>query len=479
MKKLFRSIGLATLAAAFVLYFAAEQVSRSGVSCSVPNTFSNGTTADATQVNANFSALVACFANSAAAGANSDITSLTGLTTPLGPSFGGTRVFYAGTVGGSGNAITLTTTSPTSGYTPSAGFIVIFVPGATNAAGPITVNINGTGALNLYRQIRNSGGVTVSPNFAGGELVGPNTTIAYLLVSTGAYVLGNEVYSVGDIKDVGYIGCPLGWQEADGSVLTAATYPDITNAYGTIWGSSAGGVVMPDFRGTFTAGRDKGGSNRITPAGGNFDGSTVGNTQYRQNWTLTLAQLPVFSQTPTLSGTVTPTLSGSVTPTISGTQTPTLSGTVTPTISGTVTPSLSGSHAFTSSAIAAHLPVGSSAWVSANSGGGSAGVPQTAGSLSDLANGTVSTTVDLTNVAYAVSTINGSSFTNSTINGSSFTVSTVNGSNFHNTAINGNSFTVSTIDLSAFGAVSAVTFGSGASHPIIPNAAIVTKCVKL
>lgn len=58
---------------------------------SLPVTLTNGTTADATQVMSNFSFIVSqANANAAAAGANSDITSINALTTPLSKSQGGT-----------------------------------------------------------------------------------------------------------------------------------------------------------------------------------------------------------------------------------------------------------------------------------------------------------------------------------------------------------------------------------------------------
>ncbi len=56
-----------------------------------PFTLTNGQTADATQVMSNFNNLLNCANNNLAHnGANADITSLTGLTTPLGASEGGT-----------------------------------------------------------------------------------------------------------------------------------------------------------------------------------------------------------------------------------------------------------------------------------------------------------------------------------------------------------------------------------------------------
>lgn len=65
---------------------------QAGVPCTLPFTFANGQIADATQVNANYNALVACLNNAAAAGVNFDITTITGLTTPLSTSQGGTSV---------------------------------------------------------------------------------------------------------------------------------------------------------------------------------------------------------------------------------------------------------------------------------------------------------------------------------------------------------------------------------------------------
>lgn len=59
---------------------------QAGVPCSVPFNLTNGTTADATQVMANYNAILSCLSTSAAAnGSNNDITALNGLTTPLTP----------------------------------------------------------------------------------------------------------------------------------------------------------------------------------------------------------------------------------------------------------------------------------------------------------------------------------------------------------------------------------------------------------
>lgn len=91
----------------------------------LPNTFTNGTTADATQVNANFNQVVTNVnANGAHNGVNSDITELTActqitsLTTPLSPAQGGTGVAAGGSTGlfgvssGTGAVETFTSGAP-------------------------------------------------------------------------------------------------------------------------------------------------------------------------------------------------------------------------------------------------------------------------------------------------------------------------------------------------------------------------------
>lgn len=67
---------------------------------SYPYTFVNGQVIQAPQFNANFASILSCAnANLAHSGANSDITSLIGLTTPLGTPYGGTGLATGGTVG--------------------------------------------------------------------------------------------------------------------------------------------------------------------------------------------------------------------------------------------------------------------------------------------------------------------------------------------------------------------------------------------
>lgn len=116
---------------------------------SFPFTLQNGQTADASQVMSNFNNLLSCADNNLAHnGANSDITSILGLTTPLAVTEGGTPLFTAGTSTGSSTVYTITP-SPT--FTLSTGYRVSFIAGYTNT-GSAVANVNGTGAGTVFKK---------------------------------------------------------------------------------------------------------------------------------------------------------------------------------------------------------------------------------------------------------------------------------------------------------------------------------------
>lgn len=117
---------------------------------SYPYTLTNGQVASATQVMADFNLILNCANNNlAGAGANTNITSLTGLTTPLAPGVGGTPVFIGGSTAGTANAQTLASVTP-SNFLLTQGYMVVFTAGATNT-GATTLNVNGTGVINLQK----------------------------------------------------------------------------------------------------------------------------------------------------------------------------------------------------------------------------------------------------------------------------------------------------------------------------------------
>jgi hypothetical protein len=297
----------------FLLFFLPAPA-QAGVPCSVPFTLTNGSIADATQVMANYNALIACLANAAAAGANSDITSLTGLTAPLTPAFGGTSNYVGGTATGSVNALVLPVVTP-SNFTLVAGNKVVFFPVGNNS-GPTTLNVNGTGVKNVMR-VDPLVGVT---SLGGGEIIGPTGMVEVVYDGT-QYQIRNpaQALPIGAVFDMAGI-CPLGSVEANGSTVSAATFPGLNNVLGMTWGTSSGNVVLPDLRGRATFSRDIGGSGRITVAGGNFDGTVLGAVGGQQSRVVGQANLAAFNLSVTDPGHVhtfgqpvqTTTLTGSV-----------------------------------------------------------------------------------------------------------------------------------------------------------------------
>jgi hypothetical protein len=122
-----------------------------GVPCALPFNLQNGQPADATQVMANYNALVTCLSNAAAAGVNSDITQLTGILVPLTPAAGGAQSFVATTATtGSVNAQVVAATVP-SGFVLTRGYQVLFVAGGTNT-GATTLAVAGGTAIAINKQ---------------------------------------------------------------------------------------------------------------------------------------------------------------------------------------------------------------------------------------------------------------------------------------------------------------------------------------
>ncbi len=154
--------------AALTLSFSVSSGAFATIINALPYNFTNGSLADATQVMANYDEIVTDVnTNGAHNGVNSDITSITGLTTALPPSEGGTVVYTGGTTAGSANAQTLVTVTP-SAFALTAGNIVTGIAGASNTT-TATLATNGTtaktvkytastGLANLYAGAITSGG---------------------------------------------------------------------------------------------------------------------------------------------------------------------------------------------------------------------------------------------------------------------------------------------------------------------------------
>jgi hypothetical protein len=261
--------------------------SKAGITCSLPFNLTNGTTADASQVMANYNALTACMLNNlAASGANNDVTSLSGLTTPLSPAQGGT-VNYVGATASGTNTIVVASTTP-SNFTLTAGNTLSFISSAVGNTGAATLNVNGTGAKAILRAIPN-GSITAS--LVGGEI--PAGAFVQVLYTGGAYMLTFNYApgTPGTVFDYAGTSCPAGSLLANGGSFVTTNFPDLNAVLGSTWGAPG---LLPDFRGRAAFGADSGGSGRITIAGGNFDGTIVGNGGGQQSNVVNKVNLAAF-----------------------------------------------------------------------------------------------------------------------------------------------------------------------------------------
>lgn len=132
---------------------------------SLPFTLINGQTADATQVMANFNTIVSSVnASAAASGANSDITALLGLSTPIGTAEGGTGQ---------------TSLAAAKIVTASGAFTIGDVPKVADTAGVTQVDGYGVGtaASNLVQLDANA----ALPAVAGNTLTKLPAAVGYAL----------------------------------------------------------------------------------------------------------------------------------------------------------------------------------------------------------------------------------------------------------------------------------------------------------
>jgi len=120
---------------------------------SLPYTLTNGTTADASQVMANYNYIISQVnSNGATAGTNSNITALVGLSTPLSAAQGGSQIYIGGTSTGSANAQVVSAPLIPTGFSLVNKPIVCFSAGATNISGGTTLNVNSTGVTSVLKQ---------------------------------------------------------------------------------------------------------------------------------------------------------------------------------------------------------------------------------------------------------------------------------------------------------------------------------------
>jgi hypothetical protein len=180
---------IAALIAAVITASIGTPPAKAGVPCSVPFTLTNGTTADANQVMANYNAILTCLSVSAAAnGINADITALSALTTPLTAA----QAPGVGLPGVTGLAITNSGTTALSVNYLQA--VVINASGIQQIgfSGSLTLALNTTGVNGL-----DTGALAASTTYYL-YLIGNGSTIASLasLSSTAPTMPGGYTYSV-------------------------------------------------------------------------------------------------------------------------------------------------------------------------------------------------------------------------------------------------------------------------------------------
>lgn len=160
-----------------ILFLAVPAIADTIVTGSYPYVFIPGTTISSSQMNADFDYVkTQVNTNAAKNGVNSSITALLGLTTPLAQTSGGSPIFTvtAGGVGGTANAITISSSTPAvSSFTYTTGNTLL-VPIASDNTGATTINVNGLGAVNILRQTSN--GLVA---LARGELQAGQNAILY------------------------------------------------------------------------------------------------------------------------------------------------------------------------------------------------------------------------------------------------------------------------------------------------------------
>lgn len=207
-----------------------------------------------------------------------------------------------------------------------------FTPGTTISSAAVNSDLSDIAAA-LTQSVSADGQTTITGQlkFPNGSAAGPAVTFASDL-TTGMYYIGSghvgfatagtqvagfnsnnfgvggtgnafELGSptgivnpcpVGAVIDFAGTVVPLGWFQCFGQSLLAASYPELFQAIGTTYGTSAGNVVLPDCRGRASYGIDNGGAGRITPTF-NFNGTILGATGGSQIQTLTNAQLPAHT----------------------------------------------------------------------------------------------------------------------------------------------------------------------------------------
>lgn len=162
-----------------------------------------------------------------------------------------------------------------------------------------------TGATKTGFYLAGANQIGWAANGVQGATFNADTSVTF----AGTIAAAKGTIPIGGVMDFAGSAAPAGWLLCQGQQVSTTTYAALFAILSTTYGSGAGTFGIPDYRGRTGFGQDSGGSGRITIAGGNFDGTIIGNSGGGQNQTLTLAQLPGNIQ---VTGTVNVTSSNSL-----------------------------------------------------------------------------------------------------------------------------------------------------------------------
>jgi microcystin-dependent protein len=195
---------------------------------------------------------------------------------------------------GTSTAYTVASNQVFDNFADMNGGMIAFVPHTTNGA-TVTLNVDGLGAKPLR----------FGPNLElqSGVLIQGTPYVASYNNSDGAWYLQGGFANPYGIPLGGmmpYIGSSAPnstFVLPFGQAISRTTYATLFALTGTTFGAGDGSTTfnIPDLRGRSIFGQDNmGGSaaSRITVAGGNYDGTTLGTTGGAQNKVITSAHLP-------------------------------------------------------------------------------------------------------------------------------------------------------------------------------------------
>lgn len=194
-------------------------------------------------------------------------------------------------------------------YNGSGGFTVIntFVPGSTILSSAVNQNYSDIATAGLSNCLTKDGQQVWGANQkAGGFGI---TGMVAASAAGGAVEYAQWQVSatpIGGMMDFGGTSAPAKWLLCGGQAVSRTTYSLLFAAISSTWGNGDGVTTfnVPDFRGRATYGTDNMGgtaANRITVAGGNFDGTVIANTGGLQNHTMTSGELVAHNHTGTVS----------------------------------------------------------------------------------------------------------------------------------------------------------------------------------